>query len=62
MPLFLTSPKQEETTVGSANGVFTLEETLKTSFEVGHKLSKKITNKDNKVSVPQVTEKKSYTA
>ena len=52
-------PKQEETTVGSANGVFTLEETLKTSFEVGHKLSKKITNKDNKVSVPQVVEKKS---
>jgi len=52
-------PKQEETTVGSANGVFTLEETLKTSFEAGHKLSKKITNKDNKVSVPQVVEKKS---
>ena len=51
--------KQEETTVGSANGVFTLEETLKTSFEVGHELSKKITNNDNKVSVPQVTEKKS---
>jgi len=51
--------KQEETTVGSASGVFTLEETLKTSFEVGYKLSKKITNKDNKVLVPQVAEKKS---
>ena len=51
--------KQEETTVGSASGVFTLEETLKTSFEVGHRLSKKITNKDNKVLVPQVAEKKS---
>jgi len=51
--------KQEETTVGSANGIFTLEETLKTSFEVGHELSKKITSNDNKVSVPQVTEKKS---
>ena len=51
--------KQEETTVGSAKGVFTLEETLKTSFEVGQELSKKITNNDNKVSVPQVAEKKS---
>ena len=51
--------KQEETTVGSASGVFTLEETLKVSFEVGHKLSKKITNNDNQISVPQVTEKKS---
>ena len=52
-------PKQKETTIGSANGVFTLEETLKTSFEVGYEISKKITNKDNKISVPQVTEKKS---
>jgi len=51
--------KQEETTVGSANGVFTLEETLKTSFEAGYELSKKITNNDNKTLVPQVTEKKS---
>jgi len=52
-------PKQEETTIGSANGVFTLEETLKTSFEAGYELSKKITNNDNKISVPQVAEKKS---
>ena len=51
--------KQEETTVGSANGIFTLEETLKTSFEAGYRLSKKITNKDNKVPVPQVSEKTS---
>jgi len=51
--------KQEETTVGSANGIFTLEETLKTSFAAGHELSKKITNNDNKISVPQVAEKKS---
>ena len=51
--------KQEETTVGSANGIFTLEETLKTSFEIGHKLSKKITTNDNKVPVPKVVEKKS---
>ncbi len=51
--------KQKETTLGSANGIFTLEETLKTSFEKGNELSKQITNKENKVSVPSVVEKKS---
>ncbi len=51
--------KQKETTLGSANGIFTLEETLKTSFEKGSELSKQITNKENKVSVPKVIEKKS---
>ena len=50
--------KQKETTLGAANGVFTLEETLKKSFEKGSELSKKITNKENKVSVPTVVEKK----
>ena len=50
--------KQNETTVGSANGIFSLEKTLTTAFEKGHELSKKITNKDNKISVPQVLEKK----
>ncbi len=51
--------KQKETTLGAANGVFTLEETLKTSFEKGSELSKQITNKENKVSVPTIVEKKS---
>jgi len=51
--------KQEETTVGAANGIFTLEETLKNSFATGYELSKKITKKDNKVLVPLVVEKKS---
>ena len=50
--------KQKETTLGSANGIFTLEETLKTSFEKGNELSKQITNKENKISVPTVVEKK----
>ena len=50
--------KQNETTVGSANGIFSLEKTLTTAFEKGHEISKKITNKDNKISVPQVLEKK----
>ncbi len=50
--------KQNETVLGSANGIFTLEETLKTSFEKGSELSKKITKKDNKISLPSVVEKK----
>jgi len=50
--------KQRETTLGSANGIFTLEETLKTSFEAGHEISKKMTNNVNKITVPQVAEKK----
>jgi len=50
--------KQNETVLGSAKGIFTLEETLKTSFEKGNELSKKITNKENKISTPSVVEKK----
>ena len=53
--------KQNETTLGAANGTFTLEETLKSSFETGYELSKKITNNDNKTSSPTVMEKKSTT-
>ena len=41
---------------------YTLNETLKSSFETGHELSKKITNNDNKVSLPNVVEKKSTTS
>ena len=50
--------KQNEVTLGSANGVFNLSDTLKTSFEEGYKISKKITNGDKKISAPQVLEKK----
>lgn len=50
--------KQNETTLGAANGIFTLEETLKDSFTAGQDLSKKITNNDNKISFPNVVEKK----
>ncbi len=53
--------KQNETTLGAANGTYTLDETLKNSFESGHELSKKITNNDNKISFPNVVEKKSTT-
>ena len=47
--------------MGAANGSYSLEETLKKSFETAHELSKKITNKDNKISFPNVVEKKSTT-
>ncbi len=50
--------KQKETTVGSANGIFNLQDTLSNSLEIGNNLSKKITNKENVVSVPKVVEKK----
>ena len=50
--------KQKEVTLGSAKGVFTLEETIKTSFEAGYEISKKITENDNKITIPQVSEKK----
>jgi len=50
--------KQNETTIGSANGIFTLEETLKTSFDAGHQLSQKVTSNKNKVSIPSVIETK----
>ena len=46
--------KQNETTVGSANGTFNLDDTLKNSFEAGYQLSKKITANDNKQPVPSV--------
>ncbi len=44
--------------MGSANGVFTLEETLKTSFDKGFELSKAITNNNNSQQIPKVSEKK----
>ena len=51
--------KQNETTLGAANGIFNLEETLKNSFNSGYELSKKITNNDNKISIPNSVEKQS---
>ncbi len=50
--------KQNERTLGSANGIFSLKETLETSFKAGYEISKKFSNKDNKVTVPKVSEKK----
>ena len=44
--------KQNESTIGSANGSFTLKRTLEEGFIKGNILSKKITGKDLKTSAP----------
>ena len=50
--------KQHETSVGAANGSFTLEESLKNGFENGSNLSAKITETKTEISIPNVNEKK----
>ncbi len=49
--------KQNEVTVGAANGDFTLQNTLNEGFKAGSKVSKKINNKEINFQVPNVTEK-----
>jgi len=51
--------KQKENTIGSANGIFTLEETIKDAFDKGYDVSNKITKNNIKSSIPTVVEKKS---
>ena len=41
MHLYLVLSKQNETTLGAANGTYHFEETLKESFDTGYELSKK---------------------
>jgi len=50
-------PKQKESTIGSANGSFTLKKSLKEGFDKGFDLAKKITGKDSKISAPTSNEK-----
>ncbi len=50
-------PKQNESTIGSANGSFTLKKSLEEGFDKGFNLSKKITGKDSKISTPTSNEK-----
>ena len=50
--------KQHETSVGAANGSFTLEESLKNGFENGSNLSAKITDTKTEIVIPNVNEKK----
>ena len=49
---------QNETTIGSANGSFTLRKSLEEGFNKGFELSNKITKKNIKSSIPTSTERK----
>jgi len=49
--------KQNENTIGSAKGSFTLKQSLEEGFEKGFNLSKKITGKDLKISTPASNER-----
>ena len=50
-------PRQNESTIGSANGLFTLKSTLEEGFKKGYDLSKKITDKDLKIPIPTSKER-----
>ena len=50
-------PKQNESTIGSARGTFTLKNTLEEGFTKGYDLSNKITEKNLKTSIPTSNER-----
>ncbi len=50
--------KQKENSLGAANGTFTLQDTLKNSFNTGSEVSKNITKKDEKIQIPNTNERK----
>jgi len=50
-------PRQNENTIGSAKGTFTLKQSLEDGFKQGYELSKKITGNDTKSSIPSSNEK-----
>ncbi len=49
--------KQNEKTIGAAQGSFTLKKTLESGYKTGSDLSGKITNNQSKLNIPNVTEK-----
>ncbi len=51
-------PRQNETTIGTAKGSFNLKDSLEDGFIAGYELSKKITGKESKISMPTSNEKK----
>jgi len=53
-----SQPRQNETTIGSANGTFTLMKSLEEGFNKGYELSNKITGKNSKSTIPTSNEKK----
>ena len=50
--------KQNENSIGSSNGTFTLKETLENSFKLGAEISNKITNKNEQIQLPNTNERK----
>ena len=50
-------PRQNETSVGSANGCFTLKQSLEEGFKQGYEASNKITNKNLKSNPPTSNER-----
>jgi len=50
-------PRQNESTIGAANGSATLKNTLEEGFIKGYELSKKVTGKDSKISTPTSNER-----
>ena len=50
--------KQNENSIGSSNGTFTLKETLENSFKLGTEVSNKITNKNEQILLPKSNERK----
>jgi sarcosine oxidase subunit alpha len=49
--------RQNETSIGSANGSFTLKQSLDEGFNKGYELSNKITKKNSKSTIPTSNEK-----
>ena len=52
-----SEPRQNETSIGSANGSFTLKQSLDEGFNKGYELSNKITKKNSKSTIPTSNEK-----
>ncbi len=50
--------KQNEHSIGASNGTFTLKETLKNGLEIGSEVSKKITDKEEIIQLPNTNEYK----
>jgi len=50
--------KQKEHSIGAANGTFNLKETIENGFKTGSETSKKITNQETPVQIPNTNEPK----
>ncbi|MDA0377664.1 MAG: sarcosine oxidase subunit alpha family protein, partial [Proteobacteria bacterium] len=48
--------KQNEKSIGAANGTFTLKETIENGFKIGSETSSKITKQNNSITIPKSNE------